>query len=115
MKKKNILIIAIIVLLIILLFPISKKLNDGGTVEYKALLYSVTKYHKLAPENSEKEYIDGIEIKILGKEIYNNIDKNVVNNPHYYGSGNLATVLTLEDGIENDTIWCGTFQLIWND
>lgn len=78
MKKKNILIIAIIVLLIILLFPIPMKLKDGGTVEYKALLYSVTKYHKLAPENSEKEYIDGIGIKILGKEIYNNIDKDVV-------------------------------------
>lgn len=115
MKKKNILIMAIIVLLIILLFPIPMKLRDGGTVEYKALLYSVTKYHKLAPENSEKEYIDGIGIKILGKEIYNNIDKNVVNNPHYYGTGNLATTLTLEDEIENDTIWCGTFQLIWND
>ena len=91
MKKKNILIIAIIVLLVILLFPFKiKRLKDGGTVEYKALLYSVTKYHKLAPENSEKEYIDGIGIKILGKEIYNNIDENVVNNPHYYGTGNLA-------------------------
>lgn len=27
----------------------------------------------------------------------------------------LTTALTLEDEIENDTIWCGTFQLIWND
>lgn len=116
MKKKNILIIAIIVLLVILLFPFKiNRLRDGGTVEYKALLYSVTKYHKLVPENSEKEYIDGIGIKILGKEIYNNIGKNVVNTPHYYGTINLATTLTLEDEIENDTIWCGTFQLIWND
>lgn len=115
MKNKKILIIAIIVLLVILLFPIPMKLRDGGTVEYKALLYSVTKYHKLAPENSEKEYIDSVEIKILGKEIFNSVDKNVVNNPHYYGTGNLATALTLEDEIENDTIWCGTFGLIWND
>lgn len=116
MKKKNILIIAIIVLLVILLFPFKiNRLRDGGTVEYKALLYSVTKYHKLAPENSKKEYIDGIGIKILGKEIYNNIDKDVVNNPHDYGTGNLATTLTLEDEVKNDTIWCGTFQLIWND
>lgn len=78
MKKKKILIITIIVLLLILLFPIPMKLRDGGSTEFKALLYSVTKYHKLAPENSEKEYIDGIGIKILGKEIYNNIDKDVV-------------------------------------
>lgn len=27
----------------------------------------------------------------------------------------ISTVLTLEDEIKNDTIWCGTFQLIWND
>ena len=27
----------------------------------------------------------------------------------------LVTVPSLEDEIETDTIWCGTFQLIWND
>ena len=116
MKNKKILIIAIIVLVIVLLFPLKiNRLRDGGSIEFNALLYSITKYHKLAPENSDKEYIDGIRIKILGKEIYNIIDENIVDNSHYYGIGNLVTTLTLEDEIENDTIWCGTFQLIWND
>lgn len=27
----------------------------------------------------------------------------------------ITTVLSLEDEISNNTIWCGTFQLIWND
>ena len=27
----------------------------------------------------------------------------------------ITTVLTLEDEITDNTIWCGTFQLIWND
>lgn len=27
----------------------------------------------------------------------------------------ITTTLTLEDEIQNDTIWCGSFQLIWND
>lgn len=27
----------------------------------------------------------------------------------------ITTALTLEDKLQNDTIWCGTFQLIWND
>lgn len=27
----------------------------------------------------------------------------------------ITTALTLKDEIQNDTIWCGTFQLIWND
>ena len=70
MKNKKILIIAIIVLVIVLLFPLKiNRLRDGGSIEFNALLYSITKYHKLAPENSDKDYIDGIRIKILGKEI----------------------------------------------
>ena len=27
----------------------------------------------------------------------------------------ITTALTLEDEIGDNTIWCGTFQLIWND
>lgn len=71
MKKKNILIIAIIVLLlIVLLFPFKiNRLKDGGTVEYKALLYKLTDYHKFG---TDTEYVEGIKIEILGKEIFNN-------------------------------------------
>lgn len=116
MKKKKNLIIALIVLLVIVLFPIPMKLKDGGSIEFKALLYSVTQYHKLAPENAEKEYMDGIKIEILGMEIMNTIDKKA-ENPHYDNTENIKTVLSLEDKIneDNDAIWCGTFQLIWND
>lgn len=74
MKKKNIVII-IIVLMVILLFPIPKKLKDGGSIEYRALLYTITNYHKLAPEESTTEYIDGIGIEILGMEIINTTNK----------------------------------------
>lgn len=74
MKKKMIIVI-IIVILFILLLPIPMHLNDGGSVEYRALLYTVTKYHKLAPIESESEYIEGIGIEILGKEIFNNTNK----------------------------------------
>jgi hypothetical protein len=79
MKKKNILIIAIIVLLVILLFPFKiNRLRDGGTVEYKALLYKLTDYHKFG---TDTEYVEGIKFEILGKEIFNNttmyhIEKN---------------------------------------
>lgn len=73
--KKRIILIVIIVMVLILLIPIPFYLKDGGSVEYRALLYTITKYHKLAPEGSNKEYIDGIEIKILDMEVYNNTDK----------------------------------------
>ncbi len=75
MKKKNIVILIIIVLLLILLFPIQiNRLNDGGTVEYKTLLFSIIKYHKL-DESAEDGYIDGIEIKILDNKIYSNVEE----------------------------------------
>lgn len=75
MKNKSIIIIVIIVVLIILLFPIPNKLKDGGTIEYKALLYTITNYHKIAPEENEKEYLEGVKFEILGFEIFNSLEE----------------------------------------
>ena len=73
--KKKITIISII-LAIILLFPIPIRLKDGGTVEYKAILYKVSNVKSLASieemENG-KMYNKGIIIEILGFEIFNNV------------------------------------------
>ena len=76
--KKKIIIFIIIIAVLILLFPIPMHLKDGGSVEYRALLYTITKYHKLAPikQGEDVKYIDGIGIEILGKEIYNNAKEN---------------------------------------
>ena len=64
-------VIAIIVVLVILLTPVRMNLKDGGSVRYKALVYEVTKIHRLAPEvDGVKPYIDGFEIKILGMTVY---------------------------------------------
>lgn len=73
--KKKVITIVIIIIALILLFPIPMKLKDGGSIKFQALLYSVTKYHKL-DHNAEDGYIDGIGIEILGMEIYNSIDTN---------------------------------------
>jgi hypothetical protein len=79
--KKSLIICIVLVIVLILLIPIPMKLRDGGSVEYRAILYKITKYHKLTL-NSETEnsgYIEGIGIKILGIEIYNKTiykDKN---------------------------------------
>jgi len=76
MKKKWI-IILIIIISLILLVPIPMRLKDGGSIEFKALLYTVTKYHRLTVEEyGETKYIDGLGIKILGMEVYNNTDKS---------------------------------------
>ena len=56
-----------------MLIPIPTKLKDGTSTEYKALLYSVTKYH-IINQDSIKGYDDGFKIKILGITIYDNIN-----------------------------------------
>ena len=78
--KKKILIVIIIAIILILLFPIRLQLKDGGTVEYKALLYKVSKVNKLISieemeaEGKVKDYDKGIIIEILGFEIFNNVE-----------------------------------------
>ncbi len=77
--KKKVMIIAIVIIAFILLFPIRNQLKDGGTVEYKALLYKVSKVKRLISieemekEGKIKEYDHGIIIEILGFEIFNNV------------------------------------------
>lgn len=74
--KKKIIIGIVIAIILLLLIPIPKYFNDGGSIEFKAILYTITKYHKIN-ENSETGYIDGIGIKILGKEMYNNVKSDI--------------------------------------
>ena len=53
---KKFIIALIIILVLILLIPIPNHLKDGGTVEYKALLYKISKVHKLISlEEMEEE------------------------------------------------------------
>ncbi len=73
MKKKNVYIVCVL-LAIVLLIPIPLQLKDGGTVEYKALVYRVLKVHRLAPVELGKEYEEGIIIKVLGIDVYNNVE-----------------------------------------
>lgn len=78
--KKKIIFVVIIFVVLILLFPIPIHLKDGGSIKFKALLYTVTKYNKLLPinEKTENDYIKGIKVEILGTEVYNNIDDNFI-------------------------------------
>ena len=76
MKKKAIIIVCVL-LAIVLLFPIPMRLRDGGTVQYKAILYTVSDVHSLAAVEEQedgKEFNEGIIIELLGFEIFNNVD-----------------------------------------
>ena len=73
MKKKIILCICFL-LLILCLIPKRKHLEDGGSVVYQAILYQVKDVHSIGAEDtSEDEYLEGTIVKILGMEVYNDV------------------------------------------
>ena len=70
--KKKVVIFLSLVAAVALLFPIPQHLKDGGTVEYRAILYSFKNVHRLSPGlEPAKEYQEGTVIAILGIEIFN--------------------------------------------
>lgn len=74
--KKKIIITAFIIITFVLLFPVKSQLKDGGTVEYRALLYKISKVHRLVLREAmekKKQYDDGMIIEILGVEVFNNV------------------------------------------
>ena len=72
---KKILIITISILLAAaLLIPVPMHMEDGGTVVYQAILYSVSDVHRLnLDEETDAPYQEGIIIEILGFEVYHNV------------------------------------------
>ena len=78
--KKKVIIVMIIVILAILFIPRLRYLNDGGTIEYKALLYKISKVSRLISreemeaEGKVKDYDKGIIIEVIGFEIFNNVE-----------------------------------------
>lgn len=93
------------------IFVISGEIaGDGGSGTYYGLGYSVEVEKNISAEYDVQ--IGSVEMYIFDKCIAGGI--NCFDNKLTNTSG-ITTALTLEDEITNDTIWCGTFQLIWND
>lgn len=72
-NKKKISVVIAVVLAAILLVPIPLFYKDGGTVEYKALLYSVTRLHSIADTEDSFGYDIGTIVEILGFTVYNDV------------------------------------------
>lgn len=60
-----------------------------------------------------------IMIIIIGLVIYSTNKDNIEPKKEQYGNdefnNNMDVVLSLEDKINENSVWCGTFNLIWND
>lgn len=71
--------LALVALFLVLLIPIPLRYKDGGTVEYRAVLYSYTRYHAMENEivNENDEVVGtqwrlGNRLEILGFEVFDN-------------------------------------------
>lgn len=71
-RIRFVLIFLVLVLLIPSPFPI--ELDDGGTVIYRAALWSVEKRHKLWQESDTKGHMVGTVISFLPFELYNDVE-----------------------------------------
>ena len=71
-KAKKIIAAFLIIVVIALLIPFRIQYKDGGSVQYKAALYSVWKMHAVYPGANENEivYLKGTRIRILFWEVY---------------------------------------------
>lgn len=65
MKRKIAIAVIIAATLAILLIPVPIHIRDGGSVEYKAIAYSVTKYHRFSPLG-RVAYLEGWKIELFG-------------------------------------------------
>lgn len=72
-KHKRIVVVAAVVLAVLLLVPIPRFYKDGGTVEYKALLYSVTKQHSIDYTEDGSGYDIGTIVEIFGFRVYDDV------------------------------------------
>lgn len=96
MKKKIGIIIITIIIIAILIFGALYFIDHKRMEENKPVLFSTWgKDYKVATENKkDNEYQKDEETET---------------------SAEIKFALTLEDNVGQDTAWCGTFQLIWND
>ena len=77
---KKVLIIILILVALILLFPIRGQFKDGGSVEYRAILYTVYKVHSLyGGPDTGMLYVEGIIVEFLGHQVYNNTNPHIEN------------------------------------
>lgn len=74
MKRKG-KIILILIIMFILSVPIPMRYKDGGSICFRAILYEITKYHRL-DHDSVTGFRDGLKIRIFGIPIYDSFKEN---------------------------------------
>ena len=70
-KKRALLWAAAVLELLLCLVPERRAYKDGGTVEYRALLYRATCWHVMVEASGNVEVTqEGLELRVLGFPVY---------------------------------------------
>lgn len=96
--KKVLKYIEIVVIFLFLFFPVRIQYKDGGSVEYRAVMYQVIDVHSLA-DLCSTGYNEGIVIKILGLQVFNNTSCDIVVDVHHVEN----VTMTIKEGTLTDT------------
>ena len=70
--KSGVLMVVSFLLAAVLLIPIPMRLRDGGSVEYRAILYKVVDVRRIDAQSPDG-YIDGTVVEVLGMEVYRDV------------------------------------------
>ena len=70
--KSGVLMIVSFLLAAVLLIPIPMRMKDGGSVEYRAILYKVVDVRRIDAQSPDG-YIDGTVVEVLGMEVYRDV------------------------------------------
>lgn len=73
LKRKRFLIAFTIISLLILLIPSPLGLHDGGTVKYRAMIYTVTNYRRFWNEDGYYGFLVGIRIDVFNRTVFDNV------------------------------------------
>lgn len=71
-KRRVVISIIILIILLILLVPVPLRFRDGGTVEYTAMIYTVTVYNHIWYEDDQYGRLVGVQIDIFGRTVFDN-------------------------------------------
>ncbi|MCM1506723.1 MAG: hypothetical protein NC177_06265 [Ruminococcus flavefaciens] len=76
--KKKIIFIVFIAFVIVMCIPATEYYDDGGTIKYNAILWSVTKHHSMTYDSDGNSgYNIGTTIRIFCFEVYSDYPKFV--------------------------------------
>lgn len=73
-NKKRLIIALCVMVMVVLFVPRVAILKDGGSKEFTALTYRITKVHSLNPVEAEEEFTTGTIVEIFGREVYNSVN-----------------------------------------